>query len=183
MKKLLAIPIVLILLLVSTLPAIAATTQDVTISATPSYVSISNDEATWPIGIVSANTTYWAGTTPFTDAPADPLEDGNCRFTVTNNGSVTVDISITGNNFTGGVGWTLHADTVGENIVVLSGGISGAVYPGGLVALTNGDAKANFIADLAAAGTKKWGLQLETGTFTDGVAKEGIVRLTAAIDS
>jgi hypothetical protein len=67
---------------------------------------ISNTPATKSFGVIAENTAYYAKGT----APNDPVVDGDCAFTVTNDGSVPIDISITGNNFTGGVGWGLTSD-------------------------------------------------------------------------
>jgi hypothetical protein len=67
---------------------------------------ISNTPATKSFGVIAENTAYYAKGT----APNNHVVDGDCAFTVTNDGSVPIDISITGNNFTGGVGWGLTSD-------------------------------------------------------------------------
>jgi hypothetical protein len=48
-----------------------------------------------------------------------------------------------------------------------------------MLVLTNADQE--FVSSLAAAGTKKWILKLETGTFTDGVAKSGALTGTIRV--
>ena len=172
-KAIISITLAVALLMIPAGAALAATSQAVTVTATPSYVSISNDPSTWPIGAVNASSSYWSKNA----TPTFPLDDGECYFTVTNDGSVAVDITVTGANFTGGVGWTLAGST-GENTVVMKAGKSGDSLEGNMVTLTTG-AQA-FISALAASGTKMWELKLDTGTFTDGVAKSADVTLTAA---
>lgn len=182
MKKLLRILIPLIAALVmvlgGTLPAFAAATADVTVTATPEYLSItiSNSPNTWAIGaIAEATTVYW---TADTLVPAEPLVDGDMKETITNAGSVTSDVNIKcAAGFTGGVGWTMSADeTPGANEVNLRAGITGMANLAAMKQVITTDTE--LIDSLAAAGTMMFCLILETGTFGDGVAKSGTVTLT-----
>jgi hypothetical protein len=178
MKKILiTLLLVLALVLVQVVPAFAATTADVTITATPEYLAmtVSNAPNTWAIGAIAENTTvYW---TADTLVPAEPLEDGDMKETITNTGSVTSDVDVKCADFTGGVGWTMSADeTPGANEVNLRAGITGMANLAAMVQVTNIDIE--LIDSLAASGTKKFCLILETGTFTDGVAKSGTCTLT-----
>jgi len=155
----------------------AATTATVTITATPEYVAMtmSNHPATWALGVVIENTTYYW--TADTLVPAEPLEDGDMKETITNTGSVTSDVDVKCADFTGGVGWTLSADdSPGANEINLRAGITGMANRAAMVQVTNGDIE--LIDSLAAAGTKMWCMELETGTFTDAVAKSGVTTLT-----
>lgn len=174
MKRLIiTIFMVVVMVVLPVSHAFAATSQDVTITATPSYLSISNSPSSWAPGTVATSSSYWSkGSTP-----TFPLDDAECQFTVSNNGSIQVDITATSFNFTGGVGWTI-AGSVGADTVVLKVGKSGDANEDAMVTLTT-SAQA-FIADLAASGTLKWEMKLDTGTFTDGVEKSGKVTLTAA---
>ena len=171
-RLLVSLTLALMLVLSFSMPALAASTADVTVTATPTYISISNTPTTEALGMLAANSTIWAIGT----APADPLVDAGCTFTVTNDGNVAENIAITATNFTGGVGWTL-ASTVGSNTVVMKAGKSGDAHSAMVVVLTTGGA--NFIPALAAAATKKWEFNLSTGTFTDGVEKSTTITLTA----
>jgi hypothetical protein len=110
-------------------------------------------------------------------APSNPVTDGECTYTITNTGSVPIDISITGFNYTGGVGWTLGA-SVGANTVKMTAYASGTNPASGVV-LTTGSQL--FLSNLAAAATKKWDFRLDTGTFTDGAAKTGKITLTSTV--
>lgn len=166
-----------ILVMLPLVPVLAATTQDVTVTATPSYVALTNSEASWAIGTVSASTSYWW--TSDTEAPAEPFIDGDMKSTITNTGSVAEDIDIKATNFTGGVGWTLTSDAAGENTVRMKAGKTGDANEAAMVTLTTGDQE--LVDSLAASGTKLWCMKLETGTFTDGVEKSSTVTLTASV--
>lgn len=67
---------------------------------------ITNAPASKAFGAVTENTVYYAKGT----APNDPVVDGDCTFTLTNTGSVPIDISTHSHDFTGGAGWTLVSD-------------------------------------------------------------------------
>ncbi len=138
--------------------------------------AISNAPASIAFGFVSGNSPYWShGSIP---PITFPLYDGECCFTVTNNSSAPVNISIKATNFTGGDGWTL-ASSPGQNIVTLKAGRSGDATEANMVTLTTSDL--SFIAGLGAGLSKKWEIKLETGTFTDGAAKTSIITLTATL--
>jgi len=170
-----AVTLAVLMLLSSVVPTMAATTADVTITATPEFLSITNDSGNWAIGAIAAAATVYF--TADSLVPAEPLVDGDMKGTLTNGGSVTSDINVKCANFTGGVGWTLSADeTPGENEVNLRAGITGMANLAAMIQVENADAE--LIDSLAASGTKKWCLILEAGTFTDGSEKTGVVTLT-----
>ena len=163
------------LLIANTVPAMAATTADVTITATPEYLAITNDTGNWAIGAIAEGATVYF--TADSLVPAEPLVDGDMKGTLTNTGSVTSDIDVKCADFTGGVGWTLSADeTPGLNEVNLRAGISGMADLAAMIQVVNADTE--LVDSLAAAGTKKVCLILETGTFGDGVAKSGTLTFT-----
>jgi hypothetical protein len=103
------------------------------------------------------------------------LTDGQCTFTVTNNGSSAVQIKWKATDFTGGEGWLLGAPdaTHARLTVYISGASTGT-------ALTTSDQQ--LIATLAAAAHKHWDLKLETptGAPADGVQKSSTITITAA---
>jgi hypothetical protein len=133
---------------------------------------ISNLPTSKNFGTVSENSSYWSNNGP----PTFPLDDGECYFSVTNNSSGSVNISIRATNFNGGVGWTL-AGSPGVNIVTLKAGKSGDNDEGAMVTLTDSDQ--GFISNLAESDSIDWELKLETGTFTDGAEKTSTITLTA----
>lgn len=112
MKRLLISVILVIALLVLPVSGVlAATSAEVTVTATPSYIAITNLPIDWTIngitgnGLISENTTYYANTTNKTSdttAPSGTVVDDDCRFEVTNSSSVNITLTVNFANFTGG---------------------------------------------------------------------------------
>jgi hypothetical protein len=181
MRLLLPIAVVAVLVMVFVAPVFAADYDTVTITATPTYIAmtLTPSSPTWALStVVHDHTYYWTA-----DAlvPAEPLVDGDMKNTITNTGSVTEDIDIACATFTGGVGWTLSADeTPGENEVNLRAGITGMANLAAMIQVEDDSGK-ELVDSLPAvtSNTIMWCMILETGTFTDGVAKEGVVTVTA----
>ena len=179
LRILLPVLTALVLLIGNTVPAMAATTADVTITATPTYIAltISNAPNTWAIGVVAEATTYYWTADGL--VPAEALADGDMKETITNTGSVAEDIDIHTHNASGGVGWTVSTDdTPALNEFSLRAGITGMANRAAMVQVITTDAE--LVDNLAASGTKMMCLELETGTFGDGVAKSTTATLTAS---
>ena len=181
MKKLLSF-LSLTALIVSALllpiTASAAETATVTVTATGSYISVTNTPNTEALGGVIASSTVWAhGSTP-----ADPLEDGECTFTFTNEAasSVNVNVTIKMADMTGGVGWTnADAETAGADIFYMMAGASGVAHSA-MVLAKESSAYNTLISNLAPSATKKWEFAFHAPTsFGDGVQKSGDITLTA----
>jgi hypothetical protein len=161
--------------LVGAIQAFAATTADVTITATPEYLAMTNDSGNWTIGLIAEATTVYFTADDL--VPAEPLVNGDMKGTLTNTGSVTSDIAIHGHAFTGGAGWTLSADnTPAADEVAIRAGIAGMANRAAMIQVITTDT--DLKTSLAAAGTIMWCMELLTGTFSDGVAKTGTVTLT-----
>lgn len=157
-------------------PMAAATSATVTITATPTFIAMTLSESGWTLGMVAANTTYYW--TADNLIPAEPLVDGDMKATITNTGSVAADINIKVAAFTGGVGWTISTDnTPSADEVAIRAGISGMANRAAMIQVITTDTE--LVDNLAAAGTKMMCLELLTGTFSDGVAKSGVVTVTA----
>lgn len=140
----------------------AATTQNVTITATPSYISISNAPTTWAIGAIAASATS-----------ATAAE----YFVITNTSSIAINVSIWSGNFTGGAGWTLAADGAPASMVVgiYAGTVSGTWDK--VVSASPGQ----VLKSIAASVNQSWHMKLFAPTvYTDGVEKTGTVTLSAA---
>jgi len=98
------------LLLVPVAGALAATSQDVTVTATPAFISIANTPGTWDINdvdggggkTIAPDTIYYSNPVGDTTAPSATVVDGECRFTITNTSSVNIDIVINFPDHTGG---------------------------------------------------------------------------------
>ncbi len=167
MKKLIAIGAVVALLIISAVPAMAATTQDVTVTADPIFVSISNSPNTYDFGAVATSST--------------PSTTSN-YFTIDNTSDVAtnISISVTTAAWSGGAGWT-HSDTAtaGVDTAGLKSGTGGTND----IIVKNASPN-NLVSSLAADTDYTWNMQLITPTsFTDGVQKLIVVRLTATAAS
>lgn len=176
--KLLPVIIAVVLCIGMAVPALAATTQDVTVTATPTYIALTNSQATWAVGTVAVSSTYWW--TSDTEAPAEPFVDGDMKSTITNTGSVAEDIDIKVANFTGGDGWTISTDdSPAEGEISIRAGKTGDANEAAMVQVITTDTE--LVDSLAASGTKLWCMEMETpSSFTDGAEKTGVVTLTAS---
>jgi len=136
------------------------------IEYTVSATDITNIPDSKDYGVVSENSTY---------------ETGLTYFTVTNNSSGAVTITIKATDFTGGNGWTLSdTATPDANTAGLKAGLEGGDYT--IIVKKTGTFN-TLVSGLAAEGTQKWGLKLYTPTtFSDGVQKSTTVTLTAVLD-
>jgi len=170
MKRILkAIAIALTLTILLTQGALAATSQDVTITATPSFISIANAPGTWTLnGItgdskIAINTVYYANPLGDTTTPSATVADGECRFTITNTSSVAIDLTVNIGDFSGGD--TMTNGNTGDNGATTFGAyswFSGMTYSGKVIAKSTGSA---IMKDALAPVTDiKWGAEIETRT-------------------
>ena len=168
MKKYLAsFLLVVVMVLGMAVPTLAATTDDITVTATPAYVAISANQSSYDFGVVAASAT------PST------AEDW---CTIDNTSTVQTDqtISVTTNSWAGGVTWT-HSDTAtaGADTAGLKSNKGGTWGVGDVIVKFD---TPNYIAENQAATTDyAFGLQLiAPSSFTDGVEKTITVRISAA---
>jgi hypothetical protein len=183
-RTLIAILLALALVVIPASSAFAKTTADVTVTATPTKVSIKNAPDAKAFGEVDVDTTYWAKTGE--DGPGEwALVDGDCFFTITNKSTVAININIKGTDFTGETGWTLSADgTNGVTTAGMKAGASGCANEGAMTAVKK-DAGTGLEMkhELAANTNIMWELKLLTPTqFTTGefAERHNTVTLTAA---
>jgi hypothetical protein len=163
------LPLILamVLLVLCAVPASAATTADITVTATPSYIAISCNQAAYDFGVIAVSTTSNTST---------------AWAAIDNTSSVQTDqtISVTGATWTGGVPWT-HSDTatIGADTCGLKAQVGGT-WDASAVIVKN--AAPNFIAENQAAVTDyNFGLGLMAPTgYSDGVQKSNTVRVSAA---
>lgn len=134
---------------------------DITTSAAPSIINDSDTGNSYGFGSVAEGSTTGTGLS---------------YFTVTNNSSYAINITISAGNMTGGITWTL-ADNPAADIYALRAGTPGA----GDYTTTVTSGGTLFISNLAGLGsTQDWGLQfLAPTSFGDGISKSGTVTLTA----
>ena len=100
-KTLIAILMALALAVVPAAGVFAATSQDVEITATPAYISITNAPGTWTINgilgsaVIDTNTTYYSNPLGDTTSPTvGGALAGECRFTITNASTVAIDLTV-----------------------------------------------------------------------------------------
>lgn len=181
MKKrivgLLAVLVVLTsLVVIPTSMASATTTAVVSIGATPEYLCMTltfNDshDGSWALGTVSTSSVYWwddeggAQVSPFPGA----LANANCAGNITNCGSITSDITVECADFTGGVGWNLTVGAPGADTVQVTAYMESCADEATGTEVDNAPTK--LYDDITALQVLGVELSLETGTFTDGVAK------------
>ena len=167
--KLLAVVFALAMLALPTVPAFAATTADVTVTATPQYLAITSSPGSYDFGAVAASSnTTTANTT---------------QISLFNTSSVTTNmtISVTGATWTGGNAWT-HSDTgtPGAMTVGLYSNPGGTWGTGDV--LVKNAAPVKIKTNQAANTNFGYGLDLLAPTsYTDGVQKTNTVRITVSV--
>ncbi len=143
--------------------------------------SISNVPTSKDFGVVMPATTYYAGGSAY----SNPVQDGECTFTITNNGSGSVNLSLSCTNATGGNTWTLVAGTPSGDQIKVTAVYSGQDPASGLV-LTNSNQ--SFYTGLAGSATLKWDFKELTGgtgsgkngTFSDNAQKTMTILITGS---
>ena len=163
-KRLIGFLIALFLILMPTGLVSAANTADVTVNATPSYISISVNQSTYAFGVI---------------AESSVTNTTGGYFGITNDSTVQTDqtVSVTSTNWTGGVGWYhnetctvgtatagMKAQRVGQSWVIVKNSSPNYIYE-------NCAADADYAFDLSLHAPS---------TFTDGEIKQIVVRVTAA---
>lgn len=134
--------------------------------------SLANTPASINLGTLWMERTYYAKGT----APNNPVVDGDCTFTITNDGDITCNVTASMTDMTGGTSWNLVSSSPGADEFRMTAYYTGQNPNSGLV-LTN-SAQA-FYNGLTASSTIKWDFKYETGTWTDTTAKTGTLTLTA----
>lgn len=159
---------VAVLLLLIAIPAIAATTADVTVTATPAFIAITDNATSYDFGVVAASST--------TNSSVDYVNVDNTATTV----QTDVTIAVTG-DWTGGVGWTHDnignpgADTAGMYANDTTWGT------GDVIVETLAGSPNDIYTNLPASTNFSYGISLKAPTsFTDGVQKTNTVRVTSA---
>lgn len=196
------VSVVLALVLVTSaaVPAFAADYADVTVTATPLYLSITNltDDTgtTWLIngidgtGLIDPSTIYYAkGGANETTAPSATVLGTECYFTVTNaTGASACDLVVTWGSFTGGGANMTNTDTDGSNGATSYGAFCWyegmTTYASSKVVVKSTGSATMYTAGLAAEGTLKWGVEIETqdNGWSSGVSSTSTLTITAIAD-
>ena len=195
MRKVIVVILAVLALTVGmAVPAFAAPSVDVTITANPAYITIANVITTWtlndlvgdgvtPKGFISPNTTYYANPAGDAGTPSDPVTDAQCRFTVDPTGSsLNVDLKVNCGNFTGG-GAIMPNSNNGSNSATEFGGYSyctGMTYSSGKVVMAATGSTA-MKTNLDKATPIKWGAAIKTrsNAWTTSGASTTTMTITA----
>lgn len=136
--------------------------------------SVTNSPDSKDMGTVYGGKTIYAKGT----APSNPVANGNCTFTMTNDGTVTESVSIEATNFTGGSGWNWTAGAPGVNTIRGTFYCVGDNPANGVIISTSPQ---SFHTNLIASATLMWDFKLELGTSIDEVQKSSVITLTASV--
>lgn len=191
-RLLLSLTIAGIMLLSLVVPVAAATTAEITVTATPTFLAIAITQNTWTInGIdgdskIDLDTTYYSNETGASGditAPSATVEATECYFTITNTSNVVTDQTANMVHFTGGDAMQ-NTDTGYATNAAGSFGAStyttGAAWTGGAVILKNAGSSA-MITSLAATTDQKFGVAIksQSGAWTSASAMTSTITVTA----
>lgn len=191
-KAILSIALALMLVVAFAVPTFAETSQNVSVTATPAFMSIANAPATWVINdvleaggkTILPDTLYYSNPLGDTTSPTvGGAVDGECRFTITNTSTVAIDLTVTFPDHTGGDAST-NSET-GENGATSFGAKSyftGQASGAWVIAKDTGSAVGKDA--LAALTDIKWGLiyESQSDAWTLGTAMTSTVVITATAD-
>jgi len=180
-KLIVSLLLVVALALSFSVPVLADTSAEVTVTATPSYIAITNTPDTWTIngitgsGVILVDTIYYAkGGATETTPPSATVVDTECYFTVTNGSSVNIDLTVTCGDFTGGGADMTNSDSDGSNGATTYGMFcwyEDMTYAEKVVVKSEGSGAMK--AGVPPATTElDWGVEIETRTndWTSGTA-------------
>lgn len=189
-RILVGVLLAMVLTLTPALPTLAASSDDITVTATPAYLSITVSPDTWapndivgdgvtPKGSIAPDTVYYANPLGDATVPSDPVVDGECRFTLTNASTVATDVTINFPDHTGGDAST-NSNT-GANGATTFGAYSyctGMTYSTGKV-VAQASGSDPMKENLAATTNIKFGLTYESQTneWTSGTAMSSTVNV------
>jgi hypothetical protein len=162
-KTLIAILTALVLVVIPVGTALAATTADVTVTATPSFISITNAPSSWPIGVVEAGLDESTGET---------------NFTITNDSTIAIDTTIECDGWgTQPDDWTYGASGPDQGQLNASNGSVG--YPITVPEVPSGS-PADLHDNVPVGTDPQWGLELDTpSSFSFGAQQSTIVTISA----
>ena len=127
-------------------------------------------------GLPPTPTSYDFGFIKTSDTPASGLT----YFTIVNDAASAIDVSVIGNDMTGGVTWTLDdTATPGVDTYGMKVGLEGVDY----IAKVKKTAPYDLlISGMAAGGSQRWGVKMYTPTsFSDAVAKSCVITLSVSL--
>lgn len=149
--------------------ALASTSENVTVNATPAYITISNAPSTYDFGVIAAGSNE---------------NTGNAHFTVTNGSTVNIDISANCTGWSsGGSSWTYNdpgADTGNLDASSADGGAGGSTGQGNYDISIPNAASVLLCDNVTSATNPTWELELDApSSFTHGDEQETTITLIA----
>ena len=187
MKRLLiAVALAAVLVILPASGLFAATSANVTVTAVPSFIAISNAPTTWTIngitgdGVIATETTYYSNPQGDTAAPSSTVAENECRFTITNTSTVATDITVNFGDFSGGDTMTNGNDgSAGTTAFGAYGYYEGMTYSSKVVSKATNSAALK--SSLAATTDQKWGMEIATRTdaWTSGDTLTATITVTA----
>ena len=185
-----AILIAVTLVLSGVLPALAATSQDVTVTATPSYIAISNGQATWTIngiagsGVIEPSTTYYANALGDTDVPDATVGATEGYFPITNTSSVDITLTVDMENFAGGDANMTNGETgsAGATSYGAYSWYEGQTYANKVIIKTNGTGSDVLWTSPTPGADIDLGAEISTQTnaWAGGGSSTATLKITAA---
>lgn len=184
-KILIGVTLAAVIVLLAILPTAAT---DVTITATPSFISFSSGPTTWTLnditgsGVIVVDTIYYSNPLGDTTPPSATVVDGECQFTWVNDSSVNIDVFVDCGSFTGGDADATNSGT-GDNGATTYGAhswYSGMTYTSKVIVLASGS---SALYQTSTPGEDKlWGAEIETRTdaWTGGSSSTATMTITAA---
>lgn len=151
----------------------AGTTQDVTVNATPEYMTISNSPSTFNFGVVATSSSD---------------NTGNAYFTITNGSTVNIDISIGCDNWSGATAWVYGSPASDTGRLMTSsadGGTSGSSGQGAYdILVADASSSKTLLCDNVTTATNPtWEMELEApSAFTHGDENSTTVTVEATAE-
>ena len=185
MKRIALVIALVATLLMATANLVSAT--DITVTATPGYISFSSAPTTWTLnditgdGYINVDTVYYANPLGDTTQPSTTVADGECQFTWTNDSTVDIEVYVDCGSFTGGDADMTNGGT-GSNGATSYGAYSwysGMTYTNKVVVKSSGSDV--LYTTVTPGEDKKWGAEIETreDAWTGGDASTATMTITA----
>lgn len=179
MKRILvSIGIAVVMTLVVVLPASAATSQNVTVTATPEFIAIANSPATFTLNSLTGTSKILPSTTYYTNPLGDTTSptgagatDSECEFTITNTSNIVTDLTVTMANMSSGDASTNgNSGAAGATSYGAKSYFSGQASGAWVVTKTSGSSVG--LASLGATTNIKWGFlyATQTNAWTTGTS-------------
>lgn len=168
----------------------AATYQDVTVTATPSYIAISNGQATWTLngitgsGVIEPDTIYYANPLGDTTPPSATVGATEGYFPITNTSTVNITLVVDMENFTGGDANMTNSE-LGTNGATTYGAYSwyeGQTYSSKVIVKTNATGSDTLWTSSTPGDDIDLGAEVETQTnaWAGGSSSTATMKITAA---